>query len=67
MRQPRCPASNCEISQATLRTVRMNNCRGPSIMGALLGTPVEKTMKLLMTRFVIALVLAAPIAAASAW
>ena len=31
------------------------------------GIPVEKAMKLLMTRFVIALVLAAPIAAASVW
>lgn len=36
-------------------------------MSPLFGNPVEEVMKLLMTRFVIALVLAAPIAAASVW
>jgi len=47
--------------------MRMSKHRGLSIMNPLLGNLVETPMKLLMTRFVIALFLAAPIAAASVW
>jgi hypothetical protein len=47
--------------------MRMSTRGGPSITGPLFGNPVETAMKLLVTRFVIALVLAAPIAAASVW
>lgn len=36
-------------------------------MDPLFGIPVENAMKVLTTRFVIALVLAAPIATASIW
>ena len=45
----------------------MNKSHCTSIMAPLPGISMEKTMKLLTMRFVIALFLAMPIAAASLW
>lgn len=59
--------SNCEISQAGLRIVPMNKSHFTSIMAPPPGIPMEKTMRLLTMRFVIALFLAMPLAAASVW
>jgi len=45
----------------------MNKSHCTSIIAPLPGIPMEKTMRLLTMRFVIALSLAMPIAAASFW
>ncbi len=45
----------------------MNKSHFTSIMAPPPGIPMEKTMRLLTMRFVIALFLAMPLAAASVW